>query len=173
MTQPAEPGPEAFRFEDDGRIPNSPLPALVYRGVLDAGEPDPAAAFERLFARHDWRGSWRNGIYGFHHFHSDAHEVLGIARGRVTVRMGGPNGESLALAAGDVIVIPAGVGHKNEGASPDLLVIGAYPAGRGPDLRRGDPSEHEEVKRNVATVPLPATDPTAGPGGPLLDRWRG
>ena len=32
--------------------------------------------------------------------------------------------------ARDVVVNPAGVTHKNEGASLDLLVVGAYPRGQ-------------------------------------------
>ena len=86
-----------------------------------------------------WGGSWRNGIFPFHHYHSTSHEVLGIARGSARVRFGGEKGQTVEVAAGDVVVIPAGVGHKNEGSSPDLLVIGAYPEGRDYDLCRGEP----------------------------------
>jgi uncharacterized protein YjlB len=152
--------PEIFLFADDGAIPNSPLPLLLYRGAL-AGRAD-AAAFEALFASHGWGGLWRNGIYGFHHFHSTAHEVLGIAAGRARARFGGPGGQSVELQAGDAVVIPAGVGHLNEGASPDLLVIGGYPRGQRADLRRGDPAEHDRMLRNIAAVPLPAQDPVVG-----------
>lgn len=70
-------------------IPNSPLPLLIYRGVVAAENADPAAAFERLFAGNGWVGAWRNGIYGFPHYHTTAHEVLGIARGWAQVRFGG------------------------------------------------------------------------------------
>lgn len=160
---------ETHRFADDGRIPNSPLPLLVYRQVLSGA--DLATTFERRFAGNGWRGAWRNGIYGFHHFHSTSHEVLGIARGDAMVRFGGEGGATLTVAAGDVVVIPAGVGHKLERGSPDLLVIGAYPEGRGWDLRRGDPGERDEVMANLAAVPLPAMDPVAGALGPLPGAW--
>lgn len=164
--------PEAHLFADDGRIPNSPLPLLLYRGAfVPDGAGDPAAAFVRLFAQNGWRGAWRNGIYPFHHFHSTTHEVLGVARGQARVRLGGERGAGLVLAAGDVVVIPAGVGHKNEGASPDFLVVGAYPEGRDWDLRRGDPAERPEVLANLASVPLPAADPIHGPNGPLPRLW--
>jgi uncharacterized protein YjlB len=165
--------PETLRFDDDGRIPNSRLPLLVYREALAHEQSDlaPGSGFERLFARNGWRGSWRDGIYPFHHFHSTSHEVLGVARGRARVRFGGENGTSLELAAGDVVVIPAGVGHKNEGSSPDFLVVGAYPEGRDWDVRRGDPAEREEVTANLASVPLPGADPVHGPGGPLAAIW--
>jgi uncharacterized protein YjlB len=162
---------ETHRFADDGTIPNSALPLLVYRGVL-AGEPDPAAAFERRFARNGWLGAWRDGIFPYHHFHSTSHEALGVAAGRATVRFGGEGGgASLELATGDAVAIPAGVGHRLERSSPDLLVVGAYPGGRAWDVRRGDPAERAEVLANLAAVPLPAADPVQGAGGPLVAAW--
>jgi uncharacterized protein YjlB len=69
-------------------------------------------------------------------------------------------------------VLPAGTGHKRQAASDDLLVIGAYPTGQEHyDLRRGDPEELEEAERNIAAVPLPATDPVDGAEGPLVESW--
>jgi uncharacterized protein YjlB len=162
---------ETHRFVDDGRIPNSILPLLVYRQALSGF--DLASGFERRFADHDWRGSWRNGIFDYHHFHSTSHEVLGVAAGEAVVRFGGEHGQSVTVRAGDAVVIPAGVGHRLEQGSPDLLVIGAYPEGRGWDIRRGDPRERDEVMTNLAAVPLPAMDPLEGAAGPLLGAWSG
>lgn len=162
---------ETYCFADDGRIPNSPLPLLVQRRALDGD--DLAGAFERRFAAHGWRGAWRNGIYGFHHFHSTSHEVLGIARGEALVRFGGEHGASVAVVAGDAVVIPAGVGHRLERGASDLLVVGAYPDGCAWDLRRGDPTEWDEVMANLAAVPLPGTDPLQGAAGPLIEAWHG
>jgi hypothetical protein len=68
---------------------------------------------------------------------------------------------------GDVLVLPAGTGHRNIGSSADLLVIGAYPDGMSWDLRRGDPAEHDEVLANIHAVPLPKSDPVSGAAGPL------
>jgi len=160
--------PETHNFEDDGGIPNSRLPALVYRGVKAARR---AADCEELFAGNNWLGAWRNGIYPFHHFHSTAHEVLGIASGRAIVMLGGPGGSELEVQRGDVLVLPAGTGHCNLRASDDLLVIGAYPDGMSWDLRRGDPSEHDEAVTNIEAVPLPGTDPVGGADGPLTELW--
>lgn len=160
--------PLTFFFEDDGAIPNSTLPLLVYRDAVPA---DPAA-IERIFAANRWPPAWRNGVYPFHHFHSVAHEVLGIASGEVSVQFGGPNGQVLTVKAGDVVVIPAGVGHCNRGQSGDLLIVGAYPdTGPSPDTRRGRPGEHDEVVAAVAQVPMPGADPVAGMDGPLERVW--
>jgi uncharacterized protein YjlB len=162
----------AYRFERDDEIPNNALPLLVYPGAVDVAGADPAAAFERVFAANGWGGSWRNGIFPYPHYHSTAHEVLGIARGEAEVRFGGAGGAVLSVGPGDVVVIPAGVGHQNLGASPDLLVVGAYPRGSEVDLRRGGAAERAAVERNIAGVPLPAADPVHGADGPLLRHWR-
>jgi uncharacterized protein YjlB len=164
--------PEAIRFEDDGAIPNNRLPFLVYPGAVAVRGADPAAIFEAIFAANDWRGAWRNGVYPFPHYHSIAHEVLGIARGEARVRFGGAHGRVLTVRPGDVVVIPAGVGHQNLGSSPDLLVVGAYPGGAEWDLCRGRPEERPRVLENIAKVPLPSADPVYGTDGPLLEHWR-
>jgi uncharacterized protein YjlB len=127
--------PATYTFEDDGGIPNSRLPVLVYSGALERDAD--AGACEKLFAGHGWMGAWRDGIYPFHHFHSTAHEVLGIAAGSAAVMLGGPGGQRFELRCGDVVVLPAGTGHCNLGSSPDLLVVGAYPNGMDWDLCRG------------------------------------
>jgi uncharacterized protein YjlB len=161
--------PEELRLADGGAIPNSRLPVLVYRGVEGIASP---AACAGLFAANGWLGAWVDGIYPFHHFHSTSHEVLGVVAGAASVTLGGPDGETLTVRAGDVLVLPAGTGHRNAGAEPGLVVVGAYPDGMAWDLRRGDPAEREEVLANIAAVPLPGTDPVYGPGGPLTGAWR-
>ena len=163
---------EDYLFAADGEVTNNPaLPLIIYRGALETGG-DAAASCVRLFDGNGWTGAWTNGVYSHHHFHSSAHEVLGITAGWVKVRLGGEAGKVVELRAGDVVVIPAGVAHKNEGASPDLLVVGAYPRGQSPDmLRPGAPADTRASSR-IAAVPLPAGDPVHGPSGPLLERWR-
>ena len=96
--------PLTFTFEDDGTIPNSRLPLLVYRNAV----PTDAAAIEQVFTANRWPAAWRDGVHPFHHFHSTAHEVLGVARGEASVLFGGPNGKVLTVRAGDVVVVPAG-----------------------------------------------------------------
>lgn len=161
--------PETQSFEDDGGIPNSPLPVLIYHGVEAAREAD---ACEDLLASNGWLPEWRDGIFSFHHFHSITHEALGIASGTATVMLGGPRGRSFEIGQGDVLVLPAGTGHCNQGSSSDLLVIGAYPNGMPWDIRRGDPAEHDEAVASIRAVPLPDADPVDGRDGPLTQLWR-
>ena len=164
---------EAHVFADDGLIPNNPkLPFLIYSEALDLPGDDPAVACEAVFRANGWGGSWRNGIYPFPHYHSTAHEVLGICRGEAMVRFGGAAGIVRTVRSGDVVIIPAGVGHHNLGAAVDLLVVGAYPAGQRWDLCYGRPEERPRVLSNIERVPLPASDPLYGPDGALLGHWR-
>jgi uncharacterized protein YjlB len=159
-------------LKDDRTYPNNEtLPLMVYPGALNPPEQDPASAFESLFSANDWRGSWRNGIYSFHHYHSTAHEVLGVFSGTAKVQLGGETGIVQALNPGDVVVIPAGVAHKNLGSSPDLGVVGAYPAGQHPDLCTGKKGERPEADRSIRRVSLPQRDPVYGRNGPLKTHW--
>lgn len=167
------PAPQLFRFGDDGETPNNHLPLVVYRRALKLDEAfDPAAVFEDTFARHGWRKSWRDGIYEFRHFHTATHEVLGIARGRVTVEFGGSRGREITLQAGDAVVLPAGTGHRRVKATDDLLVVGAYPTTGRYDEPRPAEADHAAAVASIAKVKLPRRDPVYGPEGPLLELWK-
>jgi uncharacterized protein YjlB len=161
----------AIDLKDDGIIPNSKLPLLLYQGVIALSENDPAHIFEDMFEENGWGDSWRNGIYSYHHYHSTAHEVLGIYRGSAKVQLGGEHGTIHEIQAGDVIVIPAGVAHKNLGSSSDFGVVGAYPDGQDWDMNYGKPGERPGADYNIARVSLPKMDPVSGENGPLLEKW--
>lgn len=163
---------EELYFEDDGRIPNNPkLPLLLYPNALDDGERDPSRVKKSL-AENGWTGAWTGGVFPYHHYHSTAHEVLAVIGGSARVTFGGESGKTIEVSAGDVVVIPAGVGHRNVGKSGDFTVIGAYADGRSWDLLTGDPDERPEALENIKNVPLPKTDPLLGGSGPLVERWR-
>ncbi|MGC4106266.1 MAG: hypothetical protein QM753_07900 [Thermomicrobiales bacterium] len=166
------PGIESFILEDDGTYQNSPLPVVFYRQAIALATNDPAASIEERFHDQGWEEVWRNGIYRFHHYHSTAHEALGIARGSVSVQLGGPSGTALDLSAGDIVVLPAGTAHRNLKQSPDLLVVGAYPASQRPDLLRGESHERPAADEIIAGVPLPTSDPVLGERGPLTEFWQ-
>ena len=68
-------------------------------------------------------------------------------------------------------VIPAGVAHKNEGASADFHVVGAQADGTGPDMQYGKAAERPGTDHNIARVPRPLADPVTGPKGPLTLLW--
>ncbi len=174
--QESTPGIEVreLRFEDDGRIPNNPaLPLLLYPQAL-AEDAREHSRCRELLSKNGWGGSWINGVFPYHHYHSTSHEVLCVVGGGARITFGGPEGETVEVRAGDVVVIPAGVGHCNEGSGSGFSVVGAYPRGQeNYDLRTGEEGERPEVLENIRNVAMPETDPLFGGEGPLLRHWSG
>ena len=171
MNRPAasrQNAPITLLLARDDWVPNNDrLPVLHYRGVLADG--DLAARFEALFDGNGWKPDWRDGVYPFHHYHSTAHEVLGIAAGDARLLLGGPRGREVAVNAGDVLLLPAGTSHCKVAASGDFLVVGAYPLGQRWDVCREAPTA-ERVER-IATLPFPKTDPVTGSAPGLARFW--
>jgi uncharacterized protein YjlB len=156
-----------------GEIPNHPRwPLLVYPGAVAISGSDPAVAFEALFTRNRWPAAWRDGVFPFHHYHSNGHEALGIYSGEVTVQFGGEAGVAIVARPGDVIVLPAGTGHKKLSSRGTLGVVGAYPDGAKPDTCMPPFARAAHNAEMVAGVPLPAADPVFGAHGPLFEHWR-
>ncbi|XUR34640.1 cupin [Rhizobium leguminosarum bv. trifolii] len=146
---------ETIFFGPSDWVPNNPhLPVLLYRGLFANGGP---TDFERRFAANGWTGIWTNGVFNYQHYHSGAHEVLGIALGSATLLIGGPGGQAIAAAAGDCLVLPAGTGHQNLGCTSDFQVIGAYPKGQHADIQTSAPSN--EMLAKISSVPLPQPTP--------------
>lgn len=159
-----------LQSDPDNGFPNSPLPVLLYRHAVDKQQTEArATAFEALFERHGWPPSWRYHLYDFQHFHSNTHEALGVFRGHARAQLGGPNGPTLTLEEGDVLVLPAGTGHACLEDEGDFCMVGAYPAGYQPDLERGDPAKFAAAAKRVAGVALPEKAPI---GGSLTALWR-
>ena len=162
---------KAITLHDDGIYPNSQLPALHYKNVLDLPLLFRAWKVKALFHRNGWGNNWKAGIYSYHHYHSTTHEVLGCIRGKTAIRLGGDNGKTVILEKGDVLVIPAGVAHCNLEKERQVVCIGGYPNGRDYDMQYGLNGERPQSDRNIAAVPLPATDPVSGNSVPLLHFW--
>jgi uncharacterized protein YjlB len=141
-------------------IPNNPrFPVLLYHGV-DVSDA------QALLAEHSWGGSWVNGVFDFHHFHSTSHEVLAVIAGSATIELGGPQGQAFEVATGDVIVLPAGTGHRRASADGAFRVVGAYPAGQEDyDLLR---EADDAARERIAALGPPPQDPVGGEG---ISRW--
>ncbi len=168
----AEMQPLTFDFVDDGLVPNSPMPLLVYKRAIEVGNDHPEKTIEGLFGANGWGAMWRNGVYDYLHYHATVHEVLGVARGNAIVRFGGDAGSEISIAAGDVAILPAGTGHQCLSASADFCVIGAYPPGPQMQITRPTPENHAKALKTIPQVKLPKTDPVMGADGPLVRLWK-
>jgi len=162
-----------FVCSENDRFPNNAnLAVCILTQVFEPGQTDLAAIFEQQFQENGWPPAWRNGLYDIHHFHSTAHEALGIYSGWVEVCFGGPGGVIKKASAGDVIIIPAGVSHKNMRHTDNFRVVGSYPIGQHPNMKYGKKEERPQVDKDISLVQLPSSDPVFGPDGPLLELWR-
>ena len=156
------------------RFPNSRLPVLIYEGALQLPRQKNKAAgmAQRIFLRNGWSNSWRNGIYDFHHYHSNTHECMAIASGNAVVVLGGPRGIKRKLKAGDVLILPAGTGHRCISCSEDFVCVGAYPQGIDYDINYGTAAELKQAAKKIKAVSLPRKDPVFGKEGFLKGYWK-
>jgi uncharacterized protein YjlB len=163
-----------FRFRDDGFIPNNRVfPVTLYRSAVKLPRSlDPAAVWEEIFESNGWGDTWRDGIYDYLHYHSRIHEVLGIARGSATVRLGGNKGRIIKLKAADAVIIPAGTGHQRLSASKTFIAVGAYPPDGSYDECGPTVEEHDRNVKIVRRIGRPRKDPIFGSDGPLLKAWK-
>jgi uncharacterized protein YjlB len=164
--------PLTFVFEDDGLVPNNPLPFVIYKSAIDVDNDHPEKTIEGLFGANGWGDMWRNGIFDYLHYHATVHEALGVARGHARIRFGGDAGKEFELAAGDVAILPAGTGHQRLSASRDFSVVGAYPPGAKMHVTRPTPENYRKALNTIPQVKRPKTDPVMGEGGPLVRLWK-
>ena len=150
------------------RVPNNPdHPAVIARNVLGGAHDD--RAVRGLMEHNGWGHTWSSVVFDYHHFHPDAFEALAVARGSATLVLGGPQGQTVEVQAGDVMILPPGFGHRRLGMRDGFVICGAYPPGQGNYTVVWDPSGYDDAMlRQIAAVPNPRTDPVWGATGPLL-----
>ena len=153
---------EKYFLQDDGIFPNSRLPVLYYPGILKLPGLFPAAFIKKLFYENGWSNAWKSGIYTFHHYHSNTHEVMGVYKGGTTVQLGGERGITLQLKKTDVLIIPAGVAHRNMEKEKSIKCVGAYPGGVQYDMKFGSGNDRPAADLTIENVPKPTADPVYG-----------
>jgi uncharacterized protein YjlB len=162
---------QKFYLKEEGFFPNNQLPVLFYPGVFLMQGLFPAGEVKEVFISNDWKNTWQAGIYTFHHYHSNTHEVIGVVRGETTLELGGEGGQRLKIQKGDVLVLPAGTAHKNLGDENAVVCVGAYPKGKEYDMNYGKPEERRAADENIRKVKLPERDPVFGTLGGVLKYW--
>ena len=162
---------QSFVFAPAGEIPNNPLPLILYRQALPPALRT-AGACQSLFRENNWVGNWVDGVFDYWHFHVTGHEVLGCVQGEAEIGFGGDHGGKVTFRAGDVVVIPAGVGHKRLSEKRGgFTVVGGYPPGQSGRITRPGEYPLAEAQRLIAVLDLPRGDPVTGPEGALMDTW--
>lgn len=159
-----------YFIADNGTFPNSHLPVLHYPKALRLPFLFPAHYARNIFKKNGWTNNWRNGIYTFMHYHSNTHEAMAVIHGATSLLLGGDAGKQVTVGKGDVIILPAGVAHKNLGNEKDVICIGGYPEGRDFDMNYGKPGERPDADNNIRMAPFPVADPVFGQGG-LRVEW--
>jgi uncharacterized protein YjlB len=164
----------AIELHQHKNFPNSKFPVLIYKNacLLPQQKNKAAEILRHIFLKNSWSNSWKNGIYNFHHYHSTTHECMGICAGKAKIILGGPNGRRIELAKGDIIIIPAGVGHKCSSFSKDFLCVGAYPQGKDYDTNLGKAAEYKKAVAHIKKLGIPRKDPLYGKHGFLRSFWQ-
>ena len=165
--------PITMFFDDDGIVPNNPrLPVILYRGAIDVDDKafKPGAVIDAVFDSNGWGRSWRDTVYDFVHYHSQIHEVMGVARGWAILEFGGVKGRQVRVKPGDIAILPAGTGHRLIEASRGFMVVGAYPA-EGTYDECTDMRERTEAAKRIVKTRKPKADPIFGKDGPLKQLW--
>ncbi|KAF1850629.1 uncharacterized protein K460DRAFT_372827 [Cucurbitaria berberidis CBS 394.84] len=146
---------------------NNPL--LIYHSAFPASTSP--STLESHLPKNGLAPQWRYTMYSQTHFHSTTHEVLCVFSGRAALLFGGeanPGKVETEVKAGDMIVVPAGVGHRLlEDLDGGFQMVGAYPKGCSWDMCYGKEGE-EQAARAVAGVNWFVKDPLYGDDGPVL-----
>jgi uncharacterized protein YjlB len=161
-----------FLIKDDGRFPNSYLPVLLYKHALRLPAFFASDYVKKLFRSNNWDNAWKAGIYTYPHYHSITHEVLGVYKGKARLQLGGDNGVEVLVEKGDVLLIPAGVAHRNLDGEHAVKCVGAYPDGKDYDMKYGKPEERPQADKNIYAVGLPSKDPVYGSTGVMQEHWK-
>ena len=150
------------------QVPNNPdHPAVIARDALGGAHDD--RAVRGLMERNGWGGTWTSIVFDYHHFHPDAFEALAVASGAATLMLGGPQGETVDVRAGDVMILPPGFGHRRLAMRDGFRICGAYPPGQEDyTVVRGSSGYDDGMLRQIAAVARPRTDPVWGADGALL-----
>ena len=155
-------------------VPNSPLPVLIYRNVLQ-GKNSEDFMTETIEAN-GWLKGGTFKHYPTHHFHSVTHECYAAFQGSSRMLLGrGPLDDrdgsvEVDVQAGDIIVLPAGVSHSNLESKDGYSYVGLYPKGSphyDNNWCKADSNETAAKAANARAVPLPDFDPIYGRNGPL------
>lgn len=154
-------------------IPNTSIqqhPLLIYHSCLPSSSST-SAIEDHLKAVNVVVPQWVYTMYSTTHFHSTTHEVLCISSGIAKLCFGGeenPQRVETIVEKGDVIVVPAGVGHcLLEDVNGGFTMVGSYPKGKSWDMCYGKEGEEDKIQ-SIGRLRWFDKDPVYGEEGPAL-----
>lgn len=156
-----------------GRIPNTSIqnkPLMIYHSAFQTSA-SASTMEDHLSSVGVVTPQWRYTMFSQSHFHSTAHEVLCVARGKAKLCFGGeenPKRVEPTVEKGDVMIVPAGVAHRLlEDVGGDFNMVGSYQTGKSWDMCYGEEGEENKVK-GIASLGWFKEDPMYGDEGPCL-----
>lgn len=115
-------------------------------------------------------------MYTQHHYHSTTNEVLVVSSGSAIVCFGGSTShkdkQEVKVGKGDVMIVPAGVGHALLKDLGGFEMVGSYPVGcERWDMCTGEDGVREkgECWERIKGLGWFDRDPIYGDAGPVLD----
>jgi len=156
-------------------IPNTSIqrkPLLIYHAAFHPSATSASGIEAHLTTVGVVTPQWRYTMYSTTHFHSTSHEVLCVAAGKAKLCFGAednPKRVEPVVEKGDVVVVPAGVGHRLlEDQEGGFSMVGCYPKGKDWDMCYGKQGEEQKVKA-IGDLGWFERDPIYGDQGPVLD----
>ncbi|CAJ2503647.1 Uu.00g110410.m01.CDS01 [Anthostomella pinea] len=158
-------------------IPNTSIqnkPLLHYHAAFPPASITASAIESHLTSVGVVEPQWRFTMYSTTHFHSTAHEVLCVSDGKAKLCFGGEENSGKVekvVEKGDVLVIPAGVGHRlleDLTTGGGFQMVGSYPKGCNWDMCYGKKGEESKV-RSIGKLPWFTRDPIYDDHGPALE----
>jgi uncharacterized protein YjlB len=154
-------------------IPNTSIqgkPLMIYHSAFS----DPTASMieSHLKSIGVVSPQWRYSMFTETHFHSTTHEVLSIASGSAKCCFGHEENEGRiepVLQKGDVVIVPAGVGHRLLEDYGGFQMVGSYPSSNDKswDMCYGKPGEEDKVA-GIKMLSWFKRDPIYDDDGPSL-----
>lgn len=200
---------KTYHLKPTRHIPNSHLPVLHYPSQFESAGIAASEIYD-ILERNGWTVHWiyRYGTTQEAHYHSTAHECMTVLSGQATIRLGAGDtspdleestngrgfedgGVEIQVAAGDTLVIPAGVSHKTYDTIPaakfalltpghgagieaddrreavasvelsGFAMLGAYPVGSHWDFQTGAVPSQTSWSA-IWEIPVPDNDPVLG-----------
>ena len=148
-------------------------PLLIYHSAFEPSQASAPTIESHLTSVGVVEPQWRFSMFPVDHFHSNTHEVLCVCNGKAMLCFGGEGNEERVeseVEKGDVMIVPAGVGHKllEDLSGGGFEMVGSYPPGEPWNLCYGTEEEREKVD-SISGLQWFDKDPIYGDEGPCLE----